>query len=935
MAEVAGLVLGVVGIVGIIGAFKDTIELFSIVAAPRDFSRDYEIASIKLDIEKLILLQWADRVRLLEENYDKRLDDIGVERGVIRVLHCAQMLMSDAQQLTKIYGLREVPSSSESTSLSVHISSSRMEHFVTRFKELKIDMAAHQARTPMSTKFRWVIKDKDKFEGLITELAHFTAKLDQLIPPLYHHSISDPKAIVDARNDEDLQSVADLHAVEMVLDAAVNSHKAFAERAEYELIRRKEVCQNRILDVIWFRMIDDRRDSVKEAHIRTLDWTLRPPDSIASWSDMSKWFLSGSGIYWVCGKAGSGKSTLMKYLLYNAQVTQLLSKWSAGNVCIVGSFFFLNLGSPLQKSQEGLSRSVLYQLLSACPELIPEMLPNLWKAARLQKPGETLSLPTTAEIVCALDMFGKRYRGSRGFCLFIDGIDELDGDYMDSISFLGRLTANKHVKAVVSSRPIPECVMAFGELPRLRLEDLNRVDISAYVQDTIAQHRYMQKVMRKHTAQAAAILYDLVDKSAGVFLWVILACKSLISGFADYDQLEELRRRMEDLPPELGNLFDHMMGKIKKRHQEQGAMLLRTFYVHKQQERTHGDQHPISAVSMAETETTSETYRQWTVEERSDVCKEVAGRLRSRSGGLLELQLHQNALPEGAQDTDSMVVEFMHRSVFEFLEDPKVWNLPSLRISDESYVEASTLSILKLHGCIRSLDFGHEAVAWSILSEGLNWGARADHQKPGARNNIFWELEPFLAMPGLRRLRGGYLPRLLFINAHDPRSQHSHASLLLGIERGAVNFVKRHIALPIVLKEATYPCSCVPLYRLASSDFVSAPGETVRSYHATMLKALLEAGANPNLAVSPGEPPWHTWLSRMVESWQRLGEFSQLAAVDMTISFLEAGASLEYRHRPMTEWIPTIFSRENASTRDPKVLARVENLIHLVHRLEK
>ncbi|KAJ4237812.1 hypothetical protein NW760_003248 [Fusarium oxysporum] len=56
MAEVAGLALGAVGVVGLIGAFKDTIDLFGLLAESRDLGRDYEILRIKLDIQKTLLL---------------------------------------------------------------------------------------------------------------------------------------------------------------------------------------------------------------------------------------------------------------------------------------------------------------------------------------------------------------------------------------------------------------------------------------------------------------------------------------------------------------------------------------------------------------------------------------------------------------------------------------------------------------------------------------------------------------------------------------------------------------------------------------------------------------------------------------------------------------------------------------------------------------
>lgn len=32
------------------------------------------------------------------------------------------------------------------------------------------------------------------------------------------------------------------------------------------------------------------------------------------WNDFVAWLEEGDGLYWIAGKAGSGKSTLMKYI---------------------------------------------------------------------------------------------------------------------------------------------------------------------------------------------------------------------------------------------------------------------------------------------------------------------------------------------------------------------------------------------------------------------------------------------------------------------------------------------------------------------------------------------------------------------------------------------------------------------------------------------
>ena len=86
MAEIAGLFLGAVGVLGVIGAFKDTIELFNLFTDARHASRELQILDTKLDIEKTLLLQWAEGVGLARKEYDKRLDDATTQELVVRSL---------------------------------------------------------------------------------------------------------------------------------------------------------------------------------------------------------------------------------------------------------------------------------------------------------------------------------------------------------------------------------------------------------------------------------------------------------------------------------------------------------------------------------------------------------------------------------------------------------------------------------------------------------------------------------------------------------------------------------------------------------------------------------------------------------------------------------------------------------------------------------
>lgn len=69
--------------------------------------------------------------------------------------------------------------------------------------------------------------------------------------------------------------------------------------------------ENWVLASLTFDQIQYRQETVAIAHQKTFGWALDP----LSPTKLEPWLRTGSGIYWIKGKAGSGKSTLMKYLI--------------------------------------------------------------------------------------------------------------------------------------------------------------------------------------------------------------------------------------------------------------------------------------------------------------------------------------------------------------------------------------------------------------------------------------------------------------------------------------------------------------------------------------------------------------------------------------------------------------------------------------------
>ena len=85
--------------------------------------------------------------------------------------------------------------------------------------------------------------------------------------------------------------------------------------------------------------------------------------------NFSQWLRSEQKLYWINGKAGSGKSTLMNYICQDYRRLELLRDWSADRLLLTTVYFFWSAGSRLQKSIDGLLRSLLYQILTKCDEL--------------------------------------------------------------------------------------------------------------------------------------------------------------------------------------------------------------------------------------------------------------------------------------------------------------------------------------------------------------------------------------------------------------------------------------------------------------------------------------------------------------------------------------------------------------------------------------
>ncbi|KAK4943345.1 hypothetical protein LTR10_017019 [Elasticomyces elasticus] len=217
-----------------------------------------------------------------------------------------------------------------------------------------------------------------------------------------------------------------------------------------------------VLGALNFETIRLREESIAIAHERTFEWIFHERQSSDDHKDNGappyeagfRHFLeSSNGIFWINGKPGSGKSTLMKFITNHKRTKDFLKVWAGSGQVLIATHFFLSRGTDLQGSFQGLLRSLLRSLLSQDQTLIPIAFPQACRQF-LQEGSVDPSGFMVSDMLAALKRILSAQPMRRKICLFIDGADEMSGPEEELGTLLNEIVKFPHVKAVVSSRPL-------------------------------------------------------------------------------------------------------------------------------------------------------------------------------------------------------------------------------------------------------------------------------------------------------------------------------------------------------------------------------------------------------------------------------------------------------------------------------------------------
>ncbi|KAI1115623.1 hypothetical protein F5Y14DRAFT_409764 [Nemania sp. NC0429] len=400
---------------------------------------------------------------------------------------------------------------------------------------------------------------------------------------------------------------------------------------ETEATPTNEVVQERrrlLMDSLSFEKIDARHSNIKSAHGKTCAWLLSHPEYI-KWLTPAE-FSQHHGLLWIYGKPGAGKSTIMKYIYTRA----------LENSGYVISFFFNARGDGLEKSTQGMYRSLLLQLLQKLPDL----------QEVLDLPGR-FWLDHNNDSSWGIDVLQRLFSaaiaklGGRRLTCFVDALDECgESQVRDMVEYfeqLGQSVLDSEGKLYIcfSSRHYPTICIQNGQTLTLEDQPGHSQDLEKYVKS---------KLRAGKGKDVNLVRTELLQKAAGVFMWVVLVVNILNEEF-QRGRIFAVKTRLQETPAELSELFKDIL----RRDQKNMADLLLSIQWILYAKRPMKPEEFYYAV-VAGLDPTKDNLAEWDPEQITE--DDMKRFVSSSSKGLAEVTR-----------SNARTVQFIHESVRDFL----------------------------------------------------------------------------------------------------------------------------------------------------------------------------------------------------------------------------------------------------------------------------
>ncbi|KXG52206.1 uncharacterized protein PGRI_084900 [Penicillium griseofulvum] len=687
--------------------------------------------------------------------------------------------------------------------------------------------------------------------------------------------------------------------------------------------------QLKLLDSLSYRAIQERHSQIRESHTQTFEWafdTQLSADKLSQ-SSVYEWQKSGDGIFWVSGKAGSGKSTLMKFLCNHSLTHRALRLWAGRDQLMTASFFFWNSGTTLQKSQEGLIRSLLHEILQKHPALIEQVFPS---ESHEESEGSTNSKMTNmwsrSQLINAFHRLANQKISSSKFCFFIDGLDEYQGDHVELVNLLCKLVhCNENVKIMVSSRPWNAFQVAFGDgkCSSLRLEDLTRNDISLYVRSKLEEHNLYRKCIREKTLEGINLVHEVVKKANGVFLWVYLVVRSLQRGLENDDRLPELHRRLQAIPTDLEMYFGHMLENIDPLYkfeaakcfdialQSKRALTLLTFSFLDEEEPVQlALASPIKQITLSEVKSRHQTMAKRLNARCQDLLEIITEKEFPNTNTRVICSSGSNETFAAPKDFQLYRVDFLHRTVRDFLNAAEMREIFSSRLpptfDSATWLCASFVQQLK-SALVKERSSDFDLLFVTLFDNAMHFARESEirEHNPRSQTDLLDELERVGAI-FYKNIGPKFLKIFLDFRTPDTVSgwakRFEEIYLEICVKKDLLIYVRERLdegpeSENLEQINSLLLCALFPrtMQKPTESGF-EVPNPR-------MVQLILDKGGSPNWSYGQNTTTWLCFINFLARSWANTGINSRKVLLSVIKQLLDYGAAISSERGPKAAWV--------------------------------
>jgi Prion-inhibition and propagation len=185
---IVGLVLGSTSFS--IQLYQSALATYEVFTTARNLGKDASVLQAQLLIQEQLLRRWGDGLGLTktEDEIDERLKtETGLFNAVAAALSNIKFILLDTEELKRRYGVEAMDEITDQGHLLSELAATQIldgETLLREHEKRQQDIEKTYKKLSIMKKLRWAIRDKERFESLISHLAKFNNGLYSLMPPV-------------------------------------------------------------------------------------------------------------------------------------------------------------------------------------------------------------------------------------------------------------------------------------------------------------------------------------------------------------------------------------------------------------------------------------------------------------------------------------------------------------------------------------------------------------------------------------------------------------------------------------------------------------------------------------------------------------------------------------------------------------------------------